>query len=63
MTCPVNPAHGRVYDLDSGNYYCPHSDHYRDGKRNLFTPSEILEGHVGATVRLAKKVTQKVRRK
>lgn len=59
MTCPVNPEHGRVYDLDSGRYYCPHEAHIRDHTRSLFDPDEVLAGH---ELRRTTAPTKRVRR-
>lgn len=25
--CPVNPAHGKMFNMASGNDWCPHVDH------------------------------------
>lgn len=49
--CPINPAHGTPYRMDSGLFHCPHNDH--DGRlsshsegfapvsRSFFTEAEV----------------------
>ncbi len=63
MTCPTNPEHGRVFDLDDGVFFCSHSDHdKRDARsRSRFTEEEVFSGHVKPGVALAPK--KRVRRK
>lgn len=53
MTCPTNPEHGRVYDLDT-RWYCPHHGHDRDHTRNLFTEDEVMAGHIRPSVATSK---------
>lgn len=61
MTCPTNPEHGRVFDLDGGRYFCSHQSHDRDGTRALFSESEVFAGHVKSGVPATPK--KRVRRK
>ena len=47
MTCPTNPAHGRVYDVGPDRWFCSHSDHDKgDRTKCLFTEEEVMSGHV-----------------
>lgn len=53
VTCPVNPEHGRVYDLAFDRWYCPHQEHDREHTRAIFSEEEVFAGHVKPSVAVA----------
>lgn len=40
--CPSNPEHGRLIDLPSGKWYCPHSDHSYPLTQTIFGDREAF---------------------
>lgn len=48
LTCPTHKHHRRIFNIRSGNrerYYCPHSDHMKDGSRSLWTAESLHAAH------------------
>ena len=40
--CPSNPDHGRLIDLPSGAWYCPHSEHSGPLSQTIFNDREAF---------------------
>lgn len=48
LTCPTHKHHRRIFNIRSGKtekYYCPHSDHMKDGTRCLWTADALHAAH------------------
>ena len=48
LTCPTHKSHRRLWNIRTGKrevYYCSHSDHDKDGSRQLWTADALLAAH------------------